>query len=81
MSTGVCKHRSETAAAGPGPTRSTDWRTEMITEERAGPDNLVLRVETLEDLGIAWEKMKADPTIVVDGPAEILEAAGIPPGE
>jgi len=53
----------------------------MITEERAGPDNLVLRVETLEDLGIAWEKMKADPTIVVDGPAEILEAAGIPPGE
>ena len=47
----------------------------MITEERVSPDNLVLRVETLEDLDVAWEKMDADPTIVVDGPAEILEAA------
>ena len=53
----------------------------MITEERVSPDNLVLRVETLEDLDVAWEKMDADPTIVVDGPAEILEAAGIPPGD
>ena len=38
-----------------------------------------MTVETLEDLGAAWECMEQDPTIVVEGPAEIMEAAGILP--